>query len=192
MAAFIFSFKSMFSQVEFFNNNNGVSCNYLHSTTLEGPGIDLFSGTMYFKNGFAAGLGLQVTEDYKISRFAIGYYGKQNIEKTQVRTSIGLSFGFYDIYKFITLDIGVYKVFKMLPDYPFILQGIISPQFAIATGRKNTIQLVPVFGLQYTQAFFTNHAFYPFVGIGGMIELFENTPSLILQAGFNIRLETHT
>lgn len=149
----------------------------------------LYSFSIYTESGFAAGIGVQENDEYSIARFAIGFFRKAKNNGDLIKFGLGLSYGFYRDFHIITIDLNYYKVFYPHSQFPFMLNGVVSPQIGFRAGRFGEIQLIPVFGLQYAQAIYAKNVVYPVIGIGGAIDAQEYSPTFIIQGGVNIRLD---
>lgn len=184
----IISTSKLFGQVEFFDNKTGLSLGYQQLL-----GTDLlfdyfFGGSVYWKNGFSTELGVQKSEDLFIPTASVGIYGKQKENNNIARLSLGISYGFVNRCHLFSLNMIVYRCFYQKSLFPFLLNGSFSAQTGYVLKSKELIDLVPLVGLNYTQAFFAKSRVYPFLGLNGFYEFAEHTSFLTFLIGLNIKL----
>ena len=177
----------LFGQPEFFNENRGLSFTYSPSFDNNRPNDFAVGGSVYFKKGFIAGLGLQKMEGFFIPSASVGIYGKQK-ESSLFGTSFIYSYGYFDKNHLFAMDLGVFRSFYRHSQFPFLLKGSASLEFAYATEIKYDLNFLPILGLSYIQAFLSKTYVSPFLGLNAYFVTFENHNFLSFLIGLNIKL----
>jgi hypothetical protein len=184
---FLFVTLELHSQVEFFQDSSGLSLQSQFAFLSEGTSGSAYGFMGYFKSGIAAGIAVETVKDQVGPVISVGFYGKEKFEERLARPVFSLSFGAADGYNMAALDAGMLRCFFRESQFTFSLSFWFSIQAAFGFGG-GAIDFLPVWGINYTQTFFSKRPVYPLVGFGWASAFSENIHIYSLQLGLNFRL----
>jgi hypothetical protein len=197
----IFAFKSTktYCQEEFFGNRPGLSPYYLQGFNQKAYG---YGCSAYFKKGISLGIGVEQVATSSIPTLSMIYYTKLDTTTNGVRFVFGPSYSYIDPYNILGINFGILGGLFPESDFPSSISLSSSLQIpftknGFSTSRNNppyfnnsspTIEISPVIGLGFTQAFFATKTVYPIVHISTAYNLRSSINLVAGAIGLNIRL----
>ena len=182
----LFLFPCIYSQEEFFGNQNGLSGSYLQGLNVNQTyGIGL---SAYFKGGFLVGLGYQNVDNTASPLVTIAFYPYSENGLKFLKPVSGLSYSKVMDYHIWGISLGVYKDFFTTSNFPFALNSSFSLFVIHSREPYKDVIMNPTLGIGYIQTFFAKSTLYPFIGLSGAYENYYKSHLFSAMVGINVRL----
>lgn len=194
------SSKNIYSQEEFFGDNDGFSPFYLKGFSSNVHNVNAGGFSLYFKSGIGVGLAYENVDDQYYPVFALFFYpdSKDKLNRIKPCFQISYSYGYEENIHVFGFSTGLIKCFFPESNYPFSINGSFSAQMEINKINQNTqysvmqdteYNITPILGFGYTQTFFAKGKIYPFIGISYSYQLTDAKINLFsAMIGLNIKI----
>jgi hypothetical protein len=193
LSLFLYPSVYIYGQEEFFGNQNGLSLSYLNGLSLSYPeGLNFLASAVgfstYIKSGIVIGMGLEKVDDEIFPLANIIIYPDLGTSQIHLKSCFGVSYAFAKNHHLVGLNMGLIKCFFPESDFPFSINGSFSAQTGFANNKEIGLNIIPVIGFGFTQAFFAHHKLYPLIGFSKTYELDTKSNLFSVIIGINMKL----
>lgn len=180
---------NIYSQEEFFGDQNGISAFYLNGLGSKYSDANAAGVSAYFKKGFGVACGYVSEADRSSAVIGLSYFFKDKLNESPV---VALGISYVPGYDMAQINFEVFKTLFVKSGFPASLSGGVSMNILQSKNDNTFSDLNIVFGLDYTQAFFAKSKIYPFTKISYASVLLDSNYMFSATIGLNFKLERNS